>query len=70
MIYTAQELHNKLINLTLVGQEEDGELQFMGTDQEWDKSDYWNSEDDYIKETGRDDYDSAMENYLDSVRGN
>jgi hypothetical protein len=41
MIYYAQDLHALLTHLTLVGQEEDGELQFMGTTQQWDKTIYY-----------------------------
>jgi hypothetical protein len=37
MIYQANELNLKLNNLTLVGQE-DGELQFIGTDKDWDSA--------------------------------
>lgn len=35
MIYTARELLAKLRHLTLVGQNEKGELEWVGTDKNW-----------------------------------
>ncbi len=49
MIYTAKELNSKLVNLTLVGQE-DGALQFIGTDNEWEKGEHWSDYDDQQEE--------------------
>lgn len=34
-IYTAKELLPKLRNLVIWGQDEDGDLEWMGTDKEW-----------------------------------
>lgn len=39
MIYTANELHPKLEHLTLVGQDDDGTLEFCGTDAQWRMTD-------------------------------
>ena len=36
MIYLAKELLPKLRHLVLVGQNEDGELEWCGTDKEWE----------------------------------
>lgn len=38
MIYIAQELLLKLTHLTLVGQNVDGELEWVGTDEQWAKT--------------------------------
>lgn len=38
-IYTAKELLAKLIHLTLAGQNPDGELEWIGTNEQWEKSD-------------------------------
>jgi hypothetical protein len=37
MIYTANELLLKLKHLTLAGQNEDGELEWVGEKKDWDK---------------------------------
>ena len=38
MIYQANELLLKLTHLTLVGQNEDGELEWVGTVEAWNKT--------------------------------
>jgi hypothetical protein len=38
MIYTAKELLLKLKNLVLAGKNEDGRLEWIGTDKQWELS--------------------------------
>lgn len=37
-IYLAKELRSKLNNLTLVGENDDGELEWVGTNKQWLKA--------------------------------
>ena len=47
MTNIAYELTAKLRHLTLVGQENDGELMFMGSDRQWNNAD--DEMNDYVK---------------------
>lgn len=63
MIYTARELLIKLTYLTLAGQNNDGELEWIGNDKQWTKvkwaedgsSVYDPTHPDYYKDTDDDD---------------
>jgi hypothetical protein len=39
MIYTNRELNSYLTHLTLVGQDEDGRLEYAGNDEQWYNAD-------------------------------
>ena len=41
MVYYAYELLPKLKYLTLTGQNEEGDLEFFGTEREWDKAEVY-----------------------------
>lgn len=50
MIYTNRHLNANLTHLTLVGQEEDGRLEWAGTDEQWYNADMMAISPDELKE--------------------